>query len=141
MNIYFDTDYTLIGVDGSLRPGVVRLFTSLVDSGDKIFVWSGNGIRWKDIDRHSLRSFVTECLEKPVDNFRNEIEKIPKNLKPDIVIDDSLEIVAALGGIWVNRYYFPNDYDCELDHVSSVIEEIKSSGISQDQRYRKPSNS
>ena len=139
MNIYFDTDYTLIGVDGSLRPGVIRLFNSLVDSGDKIFVWSGNGIRWKDIDRYSLRSFVTECLEKPVDDFRNEIEKIPENLKPDIVIDDSLEIVAALGGIWVNRYYFPNDDDRELDHVANVIEEIKSSGTSQDQRYRKSS--
>ena len=136
MNIYFDTDYTIIAVDGSLRPGVTRLFSSLIDSGDQIFIWSGNGIRWKDIDRYNLRSFVTECLEKPVSNYRTEIEKIPETLKPDIVIDDNLEIVAALGGIWVNRYYFPSGDDFELDHVATVIKEIKSSGTSQDQRYR-----
>ena len=136
MNIYFDTDYTIIAVDGSLRPGVTRLFSSLIDSGDQIFIWSGNGIRWKDIDRYNLRSFVTECLEKPVSNYRTEIEKIPETLKPDIVIDDNLEIVAALGGIWVNRYYFPSDDDFELDHVATVIKEIKSSGTSRDQRYR-----
>ncbi|MCL0105587.1 hypothetical protein M1N90_02375 [Dehalococcoidia bacterium] len=136
MNIYFDTDYTIIAVDGSLRPGVTRLFSSLIDSGDQIFVWSGNGIRWKDIDRYNLRSFVTECMEKPVSNYMTAIEKIPEPLKPDIVIDDNLEIVAGLGGIWVNRYYFPSDDDCELDHVATVIEEIKSSGTSHDQRYR-----
>ena len=136
MNIYFDTDYTIIAVDGSLRPGVTNLFSSLTDSGDQIFIWSGNGVRWKDIDRYNLRSFVTECLEKPVSNYNTEIEKIPETSKPDIVIDDNLEIVAALGGIWVNRYYFPNNDDFELDHVATVIEEIKSSGTSQDQRYR-----
>ena len=136
MNIYFETDYTIIAVDGSLRPGVTRLFSGLIDSGDQILIWSGNGSRGKDIDRYNLRSFVTECLEKPVSNYKTEIEKIPETSKPDIVIDDNLEIVAALGGIWVNRYYFPSDDDFELDHVATVIEEIKSSGASQDQRYR-----
>ena len=125
MNIYFDTDYTIIAVDGSLRPGVTRLFSSLVESGDQIFIWSGNGIRWKDIDRYNLRYFVTDCLEKPVSNYKTEVEKIPEPLKPDIVIDDNLEIVAALGGIWVNRYYFASDDDSELAHVSTVIKEIK----------------
>ena len=137
LNIYFDTDYTIIGVDGSLRPGVEKLFNNLMQSGDHIFIWSGNGIRWKDLDRHKLSHFVTECLEKPLANFKSATEGIPKNSKPDLVIDDNLEIVAALGGVWVNRYYFPNLEDNELDIVGEIIEEVKSRGISLNPRYRK----
>ena len=41
MNIYFDVDYTLIAMDGSLRPGTTEVFESLLEDGHFIYIWSG----------------------------------------------------------------------------------------------------
>ncbi len=53
-----------------------------------------------------------------------------------MVIDDNLEIVATLGGIWVNQYYFPNKADIEMKAVKEIITEIELSGTSEDPRFR-----
>ena len=54
-----------------------------------------------------------------------------------MVIDDNLEIVAVLGGIWVNQYYFPNKADIEMKVVKEIITEIELSGTSENTRFRK----
>ncbi len=40
MNIFFDMDYTLLAVDGSLRPKVREVLQRLKDDGHQLYVWS-----------------------------------------------------------------------------------------------------
>ena len=137
MNIFFDTDYTILGVDGSLRPQVEQLFQYLTDNDHNIYIWSGNGIRTKDIEKHGLTDFITGYFEKPVYAYWENTSKLPLIDRPDMVIDDSLEIVAILGGIWVNQYYFPNKSDREMEKVKEIIVEVELSGSSDDPRFRR----
>ena len=137
MNIFFDTDYTILGVDGSLRPHVGELFQCLTHRGHNIYIWSGNGIRTKDIEKHRLSNFVTGYFEKPVHDYWAITSKLPSEDQPNMVIDDNLEIVAVLGGIWVNQYYFPNKTDIEMKVVKEIITEIELSGTSENTRFRK----
>ena len=53
-----------------------------------------------------------------------------------MVIDDNGEIVAILGGIWVNQYYFPNKTDIEMKAVKEIIKEIELSGTSENPWFR-----
>ena len=136
LNIFFDTDYTILGVDGSLRPHVEQLFQYIIDRNHRIYIWSGNGIRTKDMEKHSLTDFITNFYEKPVHDYWNNTSKLPEKDRPNMVIDDNLEIVAILGGIWVNQYYFPNKNDAEMLKVQEIIVEVESSGSSDDPRFR-----
>ena len=136
LNIFFDTDYTILGVDGSLRPHVKQLFQYIIDRNHRIYVWSGNGIRTKDMEKHNLTDFITNFYEKPVHDYWNNTSKLPEKDRPNMVIDDNLEIVAILGGIWVNQYYFPNKNDAEMLKVQEIIVEVESSGSSDDPRFR-----
>ncbi|MDP6451923.1 MAG: HAD hydrolase family protein [SAR202 cluster bacterium] len=135
--IFFDVDYTLLGVDGSLRPNARDALQRLVDDGHQIYVWSGNGIRWRDIRKHELESLVVDCIEKPVTDYANAVSTM--DIKPDLVVDDHLEIVAALGGVWARTYYFPNSKDNEMEDIFRVITEWAQTGASDDPRFRAPS--
>ena len=135
-NIFFDVDYTLLGVDGSLRPGARDVLERLRDDGHRIYVWSGNGIRWRDIRKHGLESLIEDCLEKPVADYVNAMQGM--QFKPDLVVDDHLEVVAALGGVWARTYYFPNSADDEMEHIYRVISEWAQNGASDDPRFRAP---
>ena len=139
MNIFFDMDYTLLAVDGSLRPGVRELLERLSDDGHQSYVWSGNGIRWLELRRHGLESLVTDCFEKPTDSYAEKLERLGLPVKPDLVVDDHLEVAAALGGIWVRSYYFPNASDDEMKHVYRISTEKAETGHSSDPRFRTPS--
>lgn len=134
--IFFDVDYTLLGVDGSLRPGVRDAMRRLVEDGHTLYVWSGNGIRWRDVRKHGLESLVEDCLEKPVADYIGAVERM--DVRPDLVVDDHLEVVAALGGVWARTYYFPNSADEEMGQVYRVISEWASTGGSDDPRFRPP---
>jgi len=137
--IFFDVDYTLLGVDGSLRPLAREILQRLVDDGHQLYVWSGNGIRWRDIRKHDLESLVIDCIEKPVSDYVNAVAIL--DVKPDLVVDDDLEIVAALGGVWARTYYFPNSRDTGLEDVYRVIQEWAQHGVSDDPQFRAPSRS
>ena len=41
MNIFFDVDYTILGLDDSLRPGTQETLKQLKDDGNDIYIWSG----------------------------------------------------------------------------------------------------
>ena len=43
MNIFFDVDYTILGLDNSLRPETKEVFQRLVDEGHLVYIWSGRG--------------------------------------------------------------------------------------------------
>ena len=89
------------------------------------------------MEKHNLTDFITNFYEKPVHDYWNNTSKLPEEDRPNMVIDDNLEIVAILGGIWVNQYYFPNKNDAEMLKVQEIIVEVESSGSSDDPRFRK----
>jgi hypothetical protein len=109
----------------------------LVDDGHQLYIWSGNGIRWRDVRKHELESLIVDCLEKPVANYISAVQAM--EIKPDLVVDDHLEIVAALGGVWARTYYFPNSADEEMEHIYRVISEWADTGTSGDPQFRSPS--
>ena len=138
MNIFFDMDYTLLAVDGSLRPGARELMERLIVGGNAVYVWSGNGIRWLEVRRHGLETLVADCFHKPMDNYRAAVQDADRPVKPDLVVDDHLEVAAALGGAWVRPYYFASETDDEMERVGRIIGEWIEHGHSDDPRFRKP---
>lgn len=139
MNIFFDMDYTLLGLDNSLRPGAREVLQRLKDEGDDIYIWSGMGLRWEEVKMFALEPLITDCFVKPLENFAAHVdnaldeEKLP--VRPDLVIDDHREVPAALGGIWARPYLFLNDTDDEMERIYSIISEYKLTGSSKDSRF------
>ena len=52
MNIFFDVDYTILSMDGSLRPDTVGVFEQIIKDGHTIYIWSGQGLRWTEVKEH-----------------------------------------------------------------------------------------
>lgn len=124
MNIFFDMDGTLISSqDESLRPGVRATFERLVQDGHRIYVWSGVGIRWAEVDRHSLRDLVSNCYVKPLRDHRASLRSHNVDVVPDFVIDDYREVVDALGGHTIRAYEGRDPEDREMDVVYAKIVE------------------
>ena len=140
MNIFFDVDYTLIGLDNSLRPGAREVLQRLKDEGNTIYIWSGMGIRWTEVYEHDLQSLVADCFVKPLENFAEAVEKALAEQKlpvrPDLVIDDHQEVPTALGGIWVRPYLFLNTTDDEMERIYQIISDYARTGHSDDSRFR-----
>ena len=142
MNIFFDMDYTILGLDNSIRPGTEDVMGRLIADGHIIYVWSGMGIRWTEVREHKLDKYVTDCFVKPIENFVEAVEKQNLPAKPDLVIDDYPEITQALGGIWVRPYLFKNPRDDEMERVYRIITDYAKTGHSDDDRFRpRPQNS
>ena len=59
MQLFFDVDYTLIAYNGSLRPLVHKVFEDLKSDGHNIYIWSGMGLRNKEIEENNLTEFVS----------------------------------------------------------------------------------
>ena len=72
MKIFFDVDYTILGLDDSLRPGTTETFQKLIDDGHEIYIWSGMGERWEVIEKHGLGPYVSGVYEKPPTIFTND---------------------------------------------------------------------
>tara|TARA_Y100000590_G_scaffold145648_1_gene167507 strand:- start:2001 stop:2396 length:396 start_codon:yes stop_codon:yes gene_type:complete len=131
MNIFFDTDYTWLGVDDTIRPGTEAIFKRLVEDGHSIYVWSGIGIRWAEVKRHNLEKYVIDCYMKPLDNFIESLDRLGLPVKPDIVIDDYPEVPSSMVGIWIRPYFFYNASDNELERVYELICEYQARKESQ----------
>ena len=131
-----DVDYTLIGVDNSLRPGVKELFQRLRDDGHKIYIWSGVGIRWTEMRRNDLQDMVEDCLMKPIDHFEQGLIDHNIPVRPDFVVDDYPGIVGFFGGICIRPYFFANQLDTEMERVYSIIQDYLRDGTSEDSAYR-----
>ena len=135
MNIFFDVDYTILGVDGSLRPGTINAFKNIKDQGHDIYIWSGVGVRTYEVSKHGLDLFVSGIFRKPLENFTSEIKKIGIPVKPDFVIDDYPEIVMEFGGIQIKPYYYRSQPDDQMLQVPQVIMDYFSKGESDHPDY------
>lgn len=132
MRLFFDMDNTLIGDRGQLRPLVRESFHRLTVAGHHLYVWSGVGLRWKEVHEHDLAPFVLDCFQKPIDE---QVEGLP-TFEPCLVVDDLAPIVNEYGGILIRPYYWENPHDREMERVCRIVEELASTGASSDAAYR-----
>ena len=136
MNIFFDVDYTILGMDDTLRPQTREVFQRLVADGHRIYIWSGHGIRWGDIRRHGLADLVVECYEKPLRDYEKALPELGVPLVPDFAVDDYPEVPSAFGGVWVPPYYFARYSDQEMERVYRIVQEYTATGTSSDKQFR-----
>ena len=124
MNVFFDVDGTIIGAnDGKLRPLVREVFEQLRADGHAIYIWSGVGIRWVEIDRHELRTLIETCFHKPMWNHHARLAALEVTPFPDFVVDDHAEVVEAFGGVTVSPFYYFDPDDREMERVYRAIKE------------------
>lgn len=136
LNIFFDVDYTLQSMDGSLRPGTRTVFEQLVSDGHTIFIWSGVGIRTADVERHELDDLVSGVYQKPLEDFEAGLETFNVPVRPDFVIDDYPEIVTEFGGVVARPYYFRQFKDTEMDRIYQIVCEYVEYGYSDEVGFR-----
>ena len=136
LKIFFDVDYTLLAVDGSLRPGTRSAFERLVADGHEVFIWSGVGIRSDDVERHDLQSLVSGVYKKPIYDFVNGLELLKVPHWPDFVIDDYPEIVETFGGVLAKPYFFRSEADDEMEHIYAIINDFVATGASDRVGYK-----
>jgi hypothetical protein len=104
MRIFFDVDLTILGQDGTLRPGTRELFVRLVDEGHEVYVWSGFGDRRDDLARHDLDGMVHGYYRKPLTRMYASHEEWGLPFRPDFVVDDHPGPPLYMGGINVEPY-------------------------------------
>jgi hypothetical protein len=123
MRIFFDVDFTILGQDGSLRPGTRELFVRLVDEGHEVYVWSGFGERWDDLRRHGLDGIVHGAFSKPVTGQSAGHEAWGLPFAPDFVVDDHPGLPVFVGGINVTAYVdrLSTSDDTEMERVYEAI--------------------
>ena len=136
MKIFFDVDYTILGLDDTLRPGTKETFQKLLDDKHEIFIWSGMGERWEVIEKHDLRPYVSGVYEKPTNHFHERLEELKIPFEPEFVIDDYPEVVAAFGGAWVPPYFFARSVDQQMDRIYRIVCDFANSGTSQDSQFK-----
>ena len=136
LNIFFDVDYTILAVNGSIRPRTKETFEQLVYDGHHVHVWSGVGIRTRELQRHDLHEHVTGVYQKPLEDFEAGLTTFDVPVRPDFVIDDYPQIVNAFGGVLVTPYYFPNRDDDEMDLIYNIITEFAEKGHSSHNLFR-----
>jgi predicted HAD superfamily phosphohydrolase YqeG len=125
VNIFFDVDGTLISfLDQSLRPGVREVFEQIVRDGHRIYIWSGVGIRRQEIDRHSLRQYVTDCCLKPLSDHRASLVQLGVPAEPHFVVDDYPEVVDSFAGHAIRPYERRDPQDREMEVVYKKIVEM-----------------
>ena len=136
MKIFFDVDYTILGLDDSLRPGTKENFEKLISDGHEIYIWSGMGERWEVVEKHELGPFTSGVYEKPTHHFHERLAELKVPFEPEFVIDDYPEVVAAFGGVWVPPYFFKRNFDEEMDRVYKIVCDFTQTGTSEDRQFR-----
>ena len=121
MNVYFDCDYTILAMDGSLRPETRGMFSNLIDDGHKEFIWSGVGLRSDDTKRFALLNLISGLFVKSTTDFEIGLERFGVDPRPDFVIDDHREIVEAFGGVHIEPYYFRSAEDGHMEDLYRAI--------------------
>ena len=136
MKIFFDVDYTILGLDDSLRPGTMETLQKIKDDGHEIYIWSGMGERWEVVKKHNLEPLISGVYEKPTHHFHERLEELGVPFEPDFVIDDYPEVVAAFSGVWVPPYFFKRSVDQEMDRIYQIITDVVATGSSEDRQYK-----
>ncbi len=136
LKIFFDVDYTLLSMDGSLRPLTRETFEKLIEDGHQIFIWSGVGLRNDDVKRHDLEDLVSGVYKKPIYDFINGLSLLKVPHWPDFVIDDYPEIVDIFGGVLARPYFFRSADDDEMEHIYQIIKDFVATGSSKKVGYK-----
>ena len=136
MKIFFDVDYTILGLDDTLRPGTMETLEQLREEGHEIYIWSGMGQRWEVVEKHNLTPLVSGVYEKPTHHFHERLEELGVPFEPEFVIDDYPEVVAAFGGVWVPPYFFKRSFDQEMERIYRIVQDFIATGTSEDRQYR-----
>lgn len=136
MKIFFDVDYTILGLDDSLRPGTLETLQQLKEEGNEIYIWSGMGERWEVVEKHNLTPLISGVYEKPTHHFHERLEELGVPFEPEFVIDDYPEVVAAFGGVWVPPYFFKRSFDQEMERIYRIVRDFIATGTSEDKQYR-----
>ena len=136
MDIFFDVDQTILGMDNSLRPGAKETMTGLVNMGHRVHIWSGMGVRREVVKRHKLEGLTSGLYQKPLYDYHLRLEELGVPLIPDFVVDDDPLVVAAFGGLWVPPFYSNDADDMEMDRVLRVAVEFAKKGTSTDAHFR-----
>ena len=136
MNIFFDVDQTILGLDSSLRPGAREVMQGLIDGGHRVYLWSGMGVRTEVVKRHKLGPLVSGLYPKPHYSHQEKLAEMGVPVTPDFVVDDDPEVVMAFGGLWVPPYHFSGTEDKEMERVSRVAMEYAHKGTSPDAHFR-----
>ena len=136
LKIFFDVDYTILAVDYSLRPGTRETFQRLGADGHQVYVWSGVGIRTKELQKHDLMDLVSGVYQKPIQDYVAGLEQFEVPHWPDFVIDDYPEIVDTFGGVVIQPYYFRSAVDDEMDRVYRIVTEVVATGRSTQVGFR-----
>lgn len=144
MNIFFDMDRTLLGLDETLRPGAADVLGELHRDGHTVYVWSGNRSSRAElrdeIRRHGLDRVVADCFLKPLYNYAQATRDAGLPVIPDLVVDDFPEVPRALGGIWVPPYRFllHSEDDDAMRRVYTIVMDYVRDGHSADERFCRP---
>jgi hypothetical protein len=136
MNIFFDVDQTILGMDNSLRPGTREAVGRLIDGGHRVYVWSSVGIRKEAVRRHGLEEMVSGLYHKPQYDHVERLTEMGVLATPEFVVDDDPEVVSAFGGLWVPPYYKASPEDREMERVVRAVAQFASKGISDDPQFR-----
>lgn len=128
MNVFFDMDYTILGMDGSLRPGTREVFEQLVARGHDVYVWSGMGARSAEVRDCGLEPFVKGVFRKPLTHFRSALPRFGIPVVPDFVIDDYPDIVECFGGVCIKAYVSRHQEDAEMYAVLARIDSHRALG-------------
>jgi hypothetical protein len=128
MNIFFDVDDTLITWDVRLRPGVHEVFQALRDEGHRLYLWSGNGPRWRIVETFDLHPHVIDCFWKPLYRHRERLDELGVTLLPDYVIDDFEEVVQVFGGSVIQPPTYPLERDREMWRIYDEIRMFTGAG-------------
>jgi len=140
LNIFFDMDYTLIGLTGTLRPLVIETFEQLIDDGHTLYIWSGLGNRSSEVEKLGLSEYIAGVSSKPIDDFEELVKKKFNegeiDVYPDFVVDDHEEIVSALGGGLIKAFFAGDNYDREMEHMYNIISIYDETGSSDDHAFR-----
>jgi hypothetical protein len=136
VNIFFDVDQTILGMDNSLRPGVRETMTALTEMGHQVHIWSGMGIRRATVQRHGLESLATGLYQKPLYDYLERLEELAVPMMPDFVVDDDPQVVSAFGGLWVPPYYAQGQDDGAMARVLAAATEFAETGSSSAIHFR-----
>ena len=136
MNVFFDVDQTILGMDNSLRPGVRETMSTLTELGHRVYVWSGMGIRRDTVRRHGLDDFVSGLFQKPLYDYQERLEELDVDITPQFVVDDDPQVVTAFGGLWVPPYYKQGDDNGAMARVLKSAKEFAEGGHSSDAHFR-----
>ena len=122
MNVFFDCDFTLTGIDGRLRPYVPEVFQRLRDEGHQVYIWSGVRVPWDIYRNFGLQDYINGVYIKPLEDhhFSLGLFKIP--VKPDFVVDDNVGPVEAFGGHVVPPYIYVDEPD---NHIWRAYESFQ----------------